>query len=67
MVPMESRRSEITLAEANEKETLIKTASQRRSSITGLPGTAGTVTPVAGASLYRAHRLAGDLAPEIGM
>ena len=56
MVPMESRRSEITLAEANEKETLIKTASQRRSTITGLPGTAGTVTPVAGASLYRAHR-----------
>ena len=67
MVPMESRRSGITLAEANEKETLIKTASQRRSSITGLPGIAGAVTPVAGASLYRAHRLAGDLALEIGM
>ena len=67
MVPMESRRSGITLAEANEHGTIIQTAEQRRSSITGLPGTAGTVTPVAGASLYRAHRLAGDLAPEIGM
>ena len=64
---MESRRSEITLAEVNENDTIIKTAEQRRSSITGLPGIAEAVTPVAGASLYRAHRLVGDLALEIGM